>query len=228
MKNSKKVYLFALVTIAVLLGVAGSRFLNRTEVAAHPAGVPAWQAAMQSKPNAVAWKRKEIPVTTVNSKFNLNLPLFLPDTDWIIGVKPVQKGEREKMYACIVTWEDAVDREGKARGLGFKKTSKVEDYKQEWATFLDGEADFVNPLYSDQTLVIYLEIAPSTEVDVTQNGKQIILRASEGSSVIFDGEKELVKLDGPAALFNEMHMRKIQKEVTKAGYKVNITRKDMN
>jgi hypothetical protein len=181
---------------------------------------------MQGKQNAVAWKRKERPVNTINSKFNLNLPSFSPDVDWVVGIKPIKEGEREKMNVGIVTWEDAVDNEGKARGLGLKKVSNVEDYPEESASITLGEASFANILNDNQTLVIYLEVAPSTEVDVMQGGKKMILKASEGSSVVFDGEKELAKLDGPAFLLSEMHMRKLKKEAKKAGRNLKIAKKE--
>src|SRR4051794_5839709 len=116
MKSSRWIYFFAFAVAVVLVGIAGSRSFNRT--VAQPAPVPEWLAAMQGKQNAVAWKRKERPVNTINSKFNLNLPSFSPDVDWIVGIKPIKEGEREKMNVGIVTWEDAVDNEGKARGLG--------------------------------------------------------------------------------------------------------------
>jgi hypothetical protein len=226
MKSSKRVYLLALVVAVVLVVIVGSRFLYKTEVVAHTVGIQAWQAEMQGKPNAVAWKHEERPITTVNSKFNLDLPPFSPDTDWVVGVKPVNEGEKERMYAGVVTWEDAIDKEGKAKGLGFKKVSKIEDYPQQAVSFLDGAASFANVLNGNQTLVIYLEVRPLTEIDVTQNGKAEVLKASEGSSIIFDGEKESVQITGPASLLNEMHIRKLKKEVDKAGHSMRIEAKE--
>lgn len=224
MKNSRWIYFSAFAIAVALVGIGGIRSFNQT--VAQPAQIPEWLAAMQGKQNAVAWKRKEQPINAINSKFKLNLPSFSPDADWVVGVKPIKEGEKEKMYVGIVTWEDVADKEGKAKGLGFKTVSKIEDYPQESASFAAGEASFANILTDNQTLVIYLEAAPSTEIVVAQNGKEMVLNASEGSSVLFDGKKEIVKLEGPAFLLNEMHMKKLKKEAEKAGRSAKIERKD--
>jgi len=190
-------------------------------------------AQTQGKQNVIVWKHKNIPVNAVNSTFRLNLPFFSPDIDWIVGVRPIKEGEQEKMYACIVTWEDAIDKEGK--GLGFKNMSKIflnmskmEDYPQESAIFADGEASFANILNDNQTLVIYLQAAPSTDVIVSQNGKEEVLKLSEGGSIIFNGKKESAKFKDTSLLLTEIRIRKIQKEALKAGHIMKIERKDMN
>jgi hypothetical protein len=226
MNVSKWKYLLALAVVSVLVGIAGNHFLNQS--VARTAQAPAQRSEMQDKQNAVAWKRTERPVRTVNSRFKLNLPVFPPDADWIVGVKPIKEGEKERMYVGIVTWEDAIDKEGKARGLGGKNVSKMEDYPQEAASFADGETSVANILADNQTLVIYLEVAPSTKIVVAQNGKESVLKASEGSAVIFDGKKESVKLEGPAFLLNEMHIKKLKKEAEKAGHSVKLERKETN
>lgn len=226
MKIPKRIYLLAFAVAIALIGIIGSRSFNR--IVAQPTYTPEWLTATQGKQNTVAWKRKERSVATINSKFKLNLPSFLPDADWIVGVKPVAEGEKEKMYVGIITWQDAIDKEGKGKGLGFKTVSKMEDYPEESIAVAYGEASFANILDSNQTLVIYLEVAPPSEIVVTQNGKEMVLKASEGSSVIFDGNKESVKLESPAFLLNEMQIKKLKKEVEKAGHAAKIKRKEIN
>lgn len=120
------------------------------------------------------------------------------------------------MLAGIFTWQDAIDKEGKAKGKGFKKVSEMHDYPSHAATFVDGMATFTDVLKENQTLEIYVEVASSAEVIVIQDGKECLLKASEGSSIVFDGEKESVQLQGPASLSSALSVKKIKKEVEKA------------
>lgn len=213
MKSRKGKYLLALALAVVSLGIFVGGFFR--ESAAQPTAVPLWVAAMRSKPNSVAWKRKEIPLNTINSRFRLNLPIFSPDNDWIVGIKPVKAGEIERMYVGLVTWDDVTNQNGKANGKEPKRISRIENYPEESSSVGDGQASFGNILDDNQTLVIYLEVRPLTEIDVAQNGNEVILKASEGASILFNGKKRSAPLEGPASFLNEVHRGKLRKAAGK-------------
>jgi len=215
MRSFQRKYIFTLSIAAVLLGTVGGLLFHRVTTQARQ--IPLWLGAVQGKPHAVAWQHREIPLSTVNSSFRLNLPNFSPDVDWIVGVKPVDQGAREKMYLGIVSWEDAIDAAGKGKGLGLKRVSNIVDYPLESASVGAGVASFSNILKDDQTLVVYLEVAPLTRVELGQNGTDMVLPGSEGGSIVFDGQRESVSFEGPASFLNEMNLRKLRKESRKNG-----------
>lgn len=215
MRSFLRKYLFALSIAAVLLGTLGGLLFHRVTTHAHQ--IPLWLGAVQGKPHAVAWQRREIPFNTVNSSFRLDLPSFSADMDWVVGIRPVQQGERERMFMGIVSWEDASDATGKGKELGLKRVSNIVDYPLESARVGHGSATVSNILKDDQTLVVYLEVAPLTRVELKQNGNDIVLKGSDGGYIVFDGQKEPSLFDGPAAFLNETQLRKLRKESAKSG-----------
>lgn len=215
MRSPRRKYLIALALAAALVAVVGGLVFHRIAVQARQS--PQLLTATQSKTHVVAWERTEIPVNPVNSRFRLSLPAFSADTDWVVGVRPIKKGESEKMSAGVVTWEDAADKGSKVRGMGMKRVSSIESYPQTSASVVPGVATFSNTLKSDQTLVIYLEVTPSTMIELGQNGNEMVLKASEGASIVFDGIKERETFDSPASFLSEVHVRKLRKEAKISG-----------
>ncbi|HEV7644675.1 MAG TPA: hypothetical protein VGO50_12080 [Pyrinomonadaceae bacterium] len=150
----------------------------------------------------VVWNRVELPVKPVDSGFRLDIPAFNSGADYIIGVKPVTDGEKEKMYAGIVTWEE----DQKIKGL--LHVSKMENYPVEAGRFPEGKAAFDDVLGARQTLIIYLEVAPATHLMLDKADSGMALNSSDGSFVVFNGKREAAKIDKPSALLNELHKRK--------------------
>jgi len=165
------------------------------------------------KSQPVVWKRVEQPVKSVDSNFRLDLSTLMTGTNYIIGVKPAKDGEKEKMYTGIVTWES------NEKIKGFLRTSSIENYPEEAESFSEGKISFNNRLAANQTLVIYVEVAPATRLTVNAES-EMTLDSSGGSFVIFDGKKDEAKIDGPGSLLNELQIRKVTQEMTKDGIKV--------
>ncbi len=200
MSNSRRISIFVVFAVAVLLaGFATARYFNTTEA--------------QTAKTEVAWKHNERPLKTVDSKFKVNLPNFSQDTDWIAAVKPIKEGEKEKMYVGVFTWED-VENES-AKNQGFKRLSRMEDYSQESASFADGESTLAASINSNQTLVIYMEVAPSTQTIFNENGKETSLNTSEGSFLIFDGKIEKMPIENISTLMAQANVKKLRKEISK-------------
>lgn len=151
---------------------------------------------------AAVWNRIELPVKPVDSNFRIDIPAFSSGADYIIGVKPINDTEKEKMYAGIITWEE--DQKIK----GFFHISNMENYPVEAGGFPEGKAAFNDVLRTRQTLVIYLEVAPAMRLTVSKADGEMSLNSSEGSFVVFNGKREAAKIDKPSALLGQLHMRK--------------------
>ncbi len=166
----------------------------------------------------VVWNRVELPVKPVDSGFRIDIPVFSSGADYIIGVKPVKDGEKEKMYAGIVTWEE----DQKIQGLFH--VSNMENYPVEAGGFPEGKAAFNDVLGARQTLVIYIEVAPATRLTLNKADGEMELSLSEESFIVFNGKREAVKIDKPSTLLGQLHMRKAAEGINKSG--VMILRKE--
>ena len=201
---AKKFIFFAVCAVIVLaFGFATARYFNASEA--------------QSARNEVLWQHSEIPLKTANSEFKINLPSFSQESDWLVAVKPVGAGEKEKMYIGVFTWED--EKSESARRQGFKRLSKMEDYPQSQAEFVAGGANLTTPINSRQTLVIYMEISPSTNAIFNENGEFFSLNASDGDSyVLFDGKIEKAQIQHTGSLIATVNVKKLRKEISKHGF----------
>jgi hypothetical protein len=155
------------------------------------------------------WNRVELPVKPVDSTFRIDIPAFNSGGDYIIGVKSIKDGEKEKMYAGIVTWEE----DQKIKGLFH--VSNMENYPVEAGEFPEGKTAFADVLRTRQTLVIYMEVAPATHLMLNKADGEMELDLSDGSFIVFNGKKEAAKIDKPSALLGQLHMRKaVQRTMT--------------
>lgn len=203
MSNLRRISIFVVFAVAVILsGFATARYFNTTEA--------------QTTKTEVAWKHSERPLKTVDSKFKVNLPNLSQDTDWIAAVKPIKEGEKEKMCIGVFTWEDVENESAKKQG--FKRLSRMEDYPQESASFVDGESTLSTSINPNQTLVIYMEVAPSTQTIFNENGKETSLNASEGSFLIFDGKTERMPIENISTLIAQANVKKLRKEISKHSF----------
>lgn len=190
-----RISIFAFAAVALLWGLAPTRTLNAT--------------ASTNGRVEVAWKHTERAVKTVDSTFKINLPNISQGGDWLVGVKPIKAGEKERMYVGVFTWE-AVKQGGAAKT--FKRLSQMEDYPQELLSLGNGSATLDGSVSSDETLVIYMEVAPSTQTIFNANGKERALNASEGSYLLFDGEVEKTLIEHTGSLIARANSKKLKKE----------------
>lgn len=195
--RSTKFFICAVgVALVVLTGFATSRFFTVSEA--------------QTAKKETAWQHAEIPLLPVNSKFRLNLPEFQA-SDWIVGVKPVKEGEKERMHVGIFTWADA-DGES-AKKMGFIQLVKMEDYPQTAARFGSGEATLLTPLASNQTLVVYMEVNPSTQTIFQANGKEYSSPSADSSFIMFNGEIEKAQIENVATLMGVTNVKILKKSI---------------
>lgn len=202
MKNSKRNSIFAICMAVILVfGFATARYFNTTEA--------------QSAKKEIAWKHKEKPLKKANSKFKLKLPIFSENADWLVAVKPIAPGEKEKMYIGVFTYSEE---EGtKAKEMGFKELSQIEDYQQDLVKSVDGEDSLTGLINPDQTLVVYLEVDPSTKTVFEQNGKEFSVDASEGSYFIYNGTVEKAEVKSTASLIVKANLKQAEKDLAKRG-----------
>lgn len=206
MRNLKS-NIFVVSAVALLmLGFATAYFLNTTE---------AQSSGKQTPRKETAWRPVEIPLKTDGSQLRLNLSSFSQETDSIVGVKSIREDEKEKMLAGVITWGEVNE---KVKGLVI--ISKVDNYPQESANFVDEEMRFANVLNNNQTLMVYLELKPSTQLKLNQAGEELALDASNGSYVVFDGKREPANIKDAAFLLTEAQLRKVRKEAAKVGNEV--------
>lgn len=138
----------------------------------------------QTSSDAVGWRLSQMPLKTADLRFRINLPPFPDDADWIAGVKPAQEDEAEKISIGVISWENR-DEEN-----SLKRLSKIEDYPMTQSLLTEGRATLNAPVGSNQTLVIYMEISPSTQTIFNTREGEISSNFSNGSYVVFNGKVE--------------------------------------
>jgi hypothetical protein len=212
MKTNRRVYSLATLFIAAfaitIASLVSFNTFSQTSKGADTGNIP------------VVWNRVELPVKPIDSSFRIDMPSFNSGADYIIGVKPIKEGEKERMFAGIVTWET------NEKMKGFIKTASIENYPAEAGGFTEGKAAFNDVLRTGQTLVIYMEVASTTRLTVNKAEGEMPLRSSDRSFVVFEGKREATNIDGPSALLNELHGRKMQQELIKNGVKMSLNRKE--
>lgn len=201
----KSIFIVSAVSV-LILGFATAYFFNNTE---------AQTLGETPSRKETSWRPAEIPLVATNSRVKLDLSAFPQTDDTIIGVKPVGENEREKMFAGVITWGALNE---KVRGL--VGVAKIDNYPQESAKFINEEIQFGNVLNKNQTLMIYLELKPSTRLGLNQAGESIVAEPSNESYTIFNGKRESANIKDRAFLITEMQMRKMRKEATAAGHEV--------
>jgi hypothetical protein len=157
------------------------------------------------------WNRKEIPIQTFNSKLSLELPNSLAKEDYVVGIKPIEKGQKEKVFAGLITWEETDNKNLKK--MGFRKIASIEDYADKFNSL--GEKLSLSDDRTNGTLIIYLELPLGTELNLQQGGNQTLTISEKESFVVFDGIKSSAQIEGPSTLIRELeikHMQKVTKE----------------
>ena len=216
MKKRNIMYLLASLTVvAISVGITISQLLF--PVGAQPDKTPTIQntSGIENKP--VAWHRKKLPLNLSNSVLEIDTTSFSSDKDWILGGRVIGKEGEEKLYAGIVTWEESSE-----KMKGFLRVSKIDNFPIDSIDFKNENVKLHDILEKNQSLIVYMEKKEETQLFLKHNGLKRELDFSGGSFSIFDGNRSSTKIEGPSSLLNELHIRKLRKELLKSGSDVTV------
>lgn len=168
MKNSRFTW-GMLIPLALIFSVA----LSVVYASKQATGQTRNKAQLREKlAHSVMWKPTARALNSSGSSVDVNLPALADKTDWIVGVVPVEDGGQEGITVGLVHWADRqVSKKFKIEGI-----VRIEDYPSD---LIDVATGVVNVKGSnairgaDTTLAIYLKVAPNTQVNLWQDGKQI-------------------------------------------------------
>ena len=201
--------------VAVSVGITISQFFSPIGAQSEEKSIPQDLIVGDEKP--VVWQRKEIPLNLSGSILNIDLNAVSPEKDWILGVKTVGDDGTQKMYAGIVTWEESSE-----KMKGFLRASKIDNFPQNNLDLQLGKTKVSDAWGTNQTLVLYVEKKATTQLIFEQNVLSQVLAGSEKSFSVYNGVKSSVKIDGPGSLLNNLHIRKVRKELEKSGASVTV------
>lgn len=199
MKKNWLYFLGSGLVLVLCLGVTSTLFFNKTEA--------------QNTRSEKVWKKTDHPLKSINSQFRLNLSSISESSDWVIGIKPIQGSGNEKMYVGIVTW--GIDSNDINKKFKIEKIINLEDYPLNDSDLRNGVVEGVinlsKEIKGNQTLVIYLEVAPSVETFINKQGSELSSKVTDNSFAIFNGKEETFKVENVSSLISFISAKKADK-----------------
>jgi hypothetical protein len=163
-----------------------------------------------NKTDGVSWKPNKKTINASNSKIKLNILEKLANhKETVFAVKPIKNGEQETVSVGMVSWELLPDKAGE---MGFKKISKITDYTDQLSDISMGsvEIDDKNNLVSEnETLVVYLNLSPQTEVSLWKGTDKILSSFPEDGFIFQNGVKKANRLKGLYEVINQLQTEKL-------------------
>lgn len=157
-----------------------------------------------------SWKPNKKTIKSSNSKFKLNvLKKLAKHTDTVFAVRPVKAGEPESVSIGAVSWESL---SGKAGEMGFKKISKMTDYTEKLVNISADsiEVDDANNLIGENdTLVVYLNLSPQTEVSMWKGTDKLLSALPENGFIFQNGVKKANRLTALYEVINQLQTDKL-------------------
>lgn len=172
------------------------------------------------KKASVTWEQKRIPIKPYNSQIELSMPDLAADSDWIVGVAPTKKGEKQEMAVGLVSWESA----GVSNRLNVQKIADISNYPTDSIETSQGRLSVVNPNDTDsldkidtsgKTLIIFMKVAPETKVSLMKDGKSLTDRTVDSGFAFQQNFPLAVKANTVSGLLTQLQANRLTQALTK-------------
>ena len=203
MKCSRKtIFLVSSLLAAVALSVALSARAVRTH-----------EPQAGGNQITVKWTPVQTEISPAKSLLFLELPDLAPDADWIVGIQPVEGGEKETISVGLVSWEDASRNPAlSGKPVNFKVIPQVTDYPPDQIQVSPGRVSLPNLSHFNAdsgSLMVYLRVSPGTKVVVRRGGKEFVKDSTDDGFIVHNGAPERKPIKGIHSLVGRLIRSKV-------------------
>jgi hypothetical protein len=201
-RSRKKILLVSLLAAALSLSVALSAKAVRN-----------YEPQAGENKTTFKWTPVRTEVSSEKSHLLLDLPDLAPDADWIVGVQPVENGEKESISVGLVSWEDSSRNPALAgKPFNFKVISQVTDYPADKIQVSGGRVSLtgLDHFNADSgSLMVYLKVSPGTKVVVRRGGREFVKDSADEGLIVHNGTPNRVPVKGIHSLVGRLVRSKV-------------------
>lgn len=211
MKTSRLLLTAMLLIFVIGIGVAATKFVKKSPPS-------------QTRDNGMVWKPKQHPLNLTTKNIEVNVTNLSDKSDWVVSAVPLKSNETPSAVIGIAHWGEA-GRRGKQI---LERIIRIDEYTGDLASLASGNINLDGQKIADdssQTLIVYLQIAPNTNVRLVQGDKTTdLLTASfnptQQSATVRNNQPFILPVNNRGDLLLNLQAARLTQTLQNAGYSI--------